>query len=115
MLSIKVLGTPTIVLHNQLVALKTYKSQALLFYLAVNLDLHQRDRLATFLWSEMAVQQARKNLREALGLLRATFGDYIQADREWVTFNQHQPYHLDLTEFVQQLTAARASNDLAGV
>lgn len=115
MLTLKLLGAPTILLDHQPVALKTYKSQALLFYLAVNPGNHRRATLANLLWTELSNEQARKNLRDALSSLRTTCGAYLQTDGQWVAFQRASPYQLDVTTFVEQITTSRARNDLAGV
>lgn len=115
MLTLKLLGTPTILLHRQPISLKTYKSQALLFYLAVNPGNHQRATLATLLWSDLSADQARKNLRDALSLLRTAFGSYVHSDGPLVTFARAAPYQLDVTAFLEQITNSRAKNDRAGV
>lgn len=115
MLTLKLLGAPTILLDQQPVTLKTYKSQALLFYLAVNPGNHRRTTLANLLWTELCNEQARKNLRDTLSQLRTTCGAYLQTDGQWVAFQRTAPYQLDVTTFVEQITTSRARNDLAGV
>ncbi len=113
MLRLKLLGTPTIHLGNRLVALKTSKSQALLFYLAINPGGHSRDVLAALLWTEMSNQQARKNLRDALVSLRAIFGDYLGIEVHKLTFNHELPSEIDVKDFVMAVTRGRAVGDPA--
>jgi len=52
------------------------KPQALLAYLAVNIDQPQsRDKLATLLWGDCPDYKARQNLRQCVSRLRKTFCD----------------------------------------
>jgi DNA-binding SARP family transcriptional activator/tetratricopeptide (TPR) repeat protein len=65
---------------------RTRKHFALLIYLAVEPGIpHRRDRLATVLWGEADVDEARHSLATALSMIRGKLGpDILQADRETV-------------------------------
>ncbi|MEZ4864298.1 MAG: BTAD domain-containing putative transcriptional regulator [Caldilineaceae bacterium] len=77
----------------------TRKAQALLLYLATTQMPQSRDRVASLLWPEMAVQQARNNLRRILPNLRKLMGDHLTIDYQAVTFNRNAPYVLDIEVF----------------
>lgn len=84
------------------------KVAALLAYLAVTRRAHQRDALATLLWSEMDDAAAANNLRQALSNLRKLVAPYLSIARDTVQFGSHLPVSLDVTAFEQALSAARS-------
>ena len=113
MLKLKLLGMPAIFLGDTTITLKTNKSQALLYYLAVNRGFHSRDLLADLFWPHMQTQQARKNLRDALSQLRAQIGDYLLVDRQKLALNTALPYASDAEKFLHQIEQGKLTNNLA--
>lgn len=121
-LYLHLLGTPQILLDDQpLTGFATSKAKALLFYLAVTAHTgaaqpipHSRDTLATLLWSELADTQAKQNLRTVLPDLRRLVGDYVQVDRQSVTFDRTCPHWLDVEELRRGLAPSPAAGTLAG-
>jgi predicted ATPase/DNA-binding SARP family transcriptional activator len=85
------------------------KVPALLAYLAVTRRAHQRDALATLLWSEMGDAAAANNLRQALSNLRKLVDPYLTIGRETVQFCRDCPVDLDVATFEQAIAAARAA------
>lgn len=85
------------------------KVAALLAYLAVTRRAHQRDALATLLWSEMSDAAAANNLRQALSNLRKLVDPYLTIARETVQFCCDRPVDLDVAAFEQAIAAARAA------
>lgn len=65
---------------------RTRKHFALLIYLAVEPGIpHRRDRLATLLWGDAEVDEARHSLATALSMIRGRLGaETLDADREAV-------------------------------
>ena len=65
---------------------RTRKHFALLIYLAVEPGIpHRRDRLATLLWGDAEVDEARHSLATALSMIRGRLGtDLLDAERESV-------------------------------
>lgn len=84
------------------------KVTALLAYLAVTRRAHQRDALATLLWSEMDDSAAANNLRQALSNLRKLVAPYLSIERDTVQFCSDLPVRLDVAAFEQALIAARS-------
>ena len=84
------------------------KVTALLAYLAVTRRAHQRDALATLLWSEMDDAAAANNLRQALSNLRKLVDPYLSISRDTVQFCSNLPVSLDVAAFEQTLSAARS-------
>lgn len=84
------------------------KVTALLAYLAVTRRAHQRDALATLLWSEMDDSAAANNLRQALSNLRKLVAPYLSIERDTVQFCSDLPATLDVAAFEQSLVAARS-------
>ncbi len=61
---------------DKLVKIAGKKNQALLAYLAANVDRAQpRERLAGLLWGDRFDEQARQSLRQAISKLRKDLGD----------------------------------------
>lgn len=96
-LELQLLGAPQIRLNAQsLHPILTGKPLALLLYLAVTGQPHTRDVLATVLWSELSIQQARNNLRYVLPILRRVVAPYLQVTTQTISFNRQAPYWLDV-------------------
>lgn len=96
-LELQLLGAPQIRLNTQsLHPVLTGKPLALLLYLAVTGQPHTRDVLATVLWSELSIQQARNNLRYVLPILRRVVAPYLQVTTQTISFNRQAPYWLDV-------------------
>jgi DNA-binding SARP family transcriptional activator len=108
-LRLNLLGTPQLLRGGQpLTGFATSKAQALLFYLAVMAQasgepavVHSRETLTTLLWGEMPEVKARRNLRAVLPDLRRLVGDYLQIDRQSITFDTDRPFELDVQQFLQ--------------
>ncbi|MFN8489914.1 MAG: tetratricopeptide repeat protein [Caldilineaceae bacterium] len=106
-------GAPILTLGEQpLTGLITGKALALFVYLAVTGQPHSRDMLADLLWSELANQQARNNLRYVLSDLRQVVGDYLTITPQRIRFNQESPYWLDVEALRTTLAAKPATVDL---
>jgi DNA-binding SARP family transcriptional activator len=96
-LQFRLLGQPQITWGGQpLNDFTTRKAQALLIYLASTGYRHSREKLAGLFWPDMPDGQALKNLRTILPGLRQLVGPYLIVTREAITFDQAQPYWLDV-------------------
>ncbi|MCB0062645.1 MAG: hypothetical protein KDE19_11040, partial [Caldilineaceae bacterium] len=84
-------------------AFLTDKARALLVYLALEPQVHQRDQLAQLLWSGYSKESARNSLRQALHLLRqflpATETPWLLLTRQTVQTNPAAPIAVDVTIF----------------
>jgi predicted ATPase/DNA-binding SARP family transcriptional activator len=101
------LGPPHIELDGAPVTLSLSKAQALLAYLAVTGEAHNREALATLLWPESDANHARASLRGVLRELNATLGPpWIQADRTRVELNTARGVWLDVAAFEAAFEAA---------
>ncbi len=74
------------------------KVQALLVYLAVTGQVHQRTTLAHMFWGDMPDVKADQNLRKALHNLRQLLGSHLTITRTTVAFDRTAPYWLDVEE-----------------
>ncbi len=74
-LSFSFLGTPRFQRDGEVVDIPAAKAAALLAYLALNRLPQSRERLLDLLWSESAVEAARKNLRNLLWTVHKALGD----------------------------------------
>lgn len=88
-------------------AFMSNKAPALLAYLAMNQQAHQRDLLATLLWGELSDADARNNLRQVLTNLRKVVDPYLIVTRETIGFNPAAPYWLDVETFERHLATSR--------
>jgi DNA-binding SARP family transcriptional activator len=81
-------GTPRIERENRPVALPRSKALALLAYLLISRQPHERVELAALLWPELDDAGARNGLRRELSMLRAALGsELLIADRRHVALN----------------------------
>ena len=86
------------------------KAPALLAYLVVTGQPHQRDALAALLWGEMSDADARNNLRQTLTNLRKLLEPNLIITRETVSWNTAVPHTLDAAQFENHLQTSRAAN-----
>ncbi|MEZ4862433.1 MAG: BTAD domain-containing putative transcriptional regulator [Caldilineaceae bacterium] len=97
-----------------LTTFQTDKSRALLAYLAIEGQVHQRTTLAQFLWPGYSDASARNSLRQALHQLRQLLPDaeagplWLLITRQTVQFNPDAPIRVDVTIFAQLLTTCAA-------
>src|SRR5260221_1324925 len=109
-LRLDVLGSPAVFHDGSRLTFALRKAQALLLYLAVEGGLHPRSKLAALLWPDSEPSDARKNLRNALALLRSLFANsdaspsqpsQLLIEPELLGLNLQVPLELDL-DVVQQ-------------
>ena len=104
MLELKLLGSPQILLDGQPVSgLAAAKSQALLFYLAVNGRPQSRLALAGLLWPDKREADALANLRQALYHLRNALPDYLEVNRLTVALTAALPCQVDAVRFEMEV------------
>ena len=105
MLALYLIGTPVVELDEAPIEdFGSAKVQALLFYLALNPEMHARDSLAALLWPEMSDRKALTNLRNTLSNLRKRIGDYLLTTRYTATLDRSRPFYLDVEEQTHLLT-----------
>src|SRR6266699_263612 len=75
LLRLAVLGAPEVFHDGSRLTFSLRKAQALLLYLAVDGGMHSRSKLAAFLWPDSESFDARKSLRNAIGVLRCMLAD----------------------------------------
>ena len=87
-LELRLLGNPQIIFEGQQVhAISSFKSQALLFYLAMIDGKVSRVALAGLLWADKSDDEARVNLRQALRQVVKVLPDSIIATRDTLAIN----------------------------
>lgn len=75
-LTISLVGRPSIMFRGRLVELRTQKASAVLSYLALTEAKHERrERLVGLLWSRSDEEKARASLRQVVRELRSAFDD----------------------------------------
>jgi predicted ATPase/DNA-binding SARP family transcriptional activator len=103
-LSLQLMGAPRITFDDVPLKIETRKASALLFYLAVTGETHTRDTLATMFWPESDPSHARGALRRVLAALNKTpLKEYLDADRETLTFYRGSGCTLDVELFKNRL------------
>ncbi|MFZ4656061.1 MAG: eIF2A-related protein [Caldilineaceae bacterium] len=107
MLELKLLGSPQILLAGRPVSgISAVKSQALLFYLAVNGRPQSRLALAGLLWPDKREVDALANLRQALYHLRNALPDSLAINRLTVALNPALPCQVDAMLFETEIAEA---------
>lgn len=89
----------------------TSKAPALLSYLVLSGRTVARERLAEMFWGEMSDTDAKNNLRQVLANLRHLLPLHVVTTRESVTFDQTQPFLLDVQLFEEHLRVADEAAD----
>ena len=106
LLELAFLGAPEITINGQLADIKRRKAVALLAYLAVTNQRHQRDTLATLFWPQLDEKQARANLRYTLWTLRQSLGDeLLEVDRQ--SIGLRSGFKVDTERFMQNVKEAK--------
>ena len=114
-LQLTCLGDFAITLAGEpLVAFQTDKMRALLIYLVLEGQPHQRSVLAQVLWPGYSDESARHSLRQSLHQLRLLLRDgdgegapWLLTTRQTVQFNPAAAVALDVTRFAQLLAETR--------
>ena len=115
-LRLAVFGSPEVFHDGRRLTFALRKALALLLYLAVEGGLHPRSKLAAFLWPDSEPSDARKNLRNALALLRSPPADpeaspalhaHLLSEHELLGLNPQALLELDLDAVQQAYTAAQ--------
>ena len=84
------------------------KAQALLCYLAVTGQQHDRLFLAGLLWPEMPEASALSNLRKTVAVLHHYVDEHVHITRRSLAFDFAAPHRLDVREFERAVTRSRA-------
>lgn len=102
MIRIKVLllGTPKTIYNGHLVTFPFKKAEALFYYLMVRKQA-TRDELVNLLWAELDENVAKKNLRNAIYMLRRVFEEEIvrSPQRSIVVLNEEISWEIDIEQF----------------
>src|SRR5437763_15809148 len=113
LLRVAVLGPPEVFHDGSRLSFALRKAQALLLYLSVQGGMHSRSKLAALLWPDSESSDARRTLRNALGLLRSLLADptprqeaHLLIQGELIGLNPRAPLELDLDVVQQAYTAA---------
>jgi DNA-binding SARP family transcriptional activator len=102
------LGSPRIECNGKMVAVETRKAMALLAYLAVTRQTHNRDILAALLWPEQDQTRARGALRTTLSVLhKALWKSGLEITRETISLDPTASFWLDVTQFQALLAQCR--------
>src|SRR5258707_1144083 len=116
LLRLNVLGPPEGYHNGSRLTFALRKAQALLLYLAVERGMHPRSKLAALLWPDSDPPDARRTLRNALGLLRSLLADsdsapaqhtHLLSQGDLIGLNPQVPLELDLVVVQQAYTAAQ--------
>lgn len=108
-LRIHLLGAPRCESEGRAVEFTRRKTLALLAYLAVTSQPHDRDALATLFWPEYDQASARANLRRTLSQLKETLSDErLDISRMQIALDPHADIWLDVAEFQSLLAAVDA-------
>jgi predicted ATPase/DNA-binding SARP family transcriptional activator len=99
-LTIFLLGAPQIEINQKPVEVDTRKAIALLAYLAINPQPHQREALSTLLWPEVDESHGRAALRRTLSALnKALDGPFLDISRDQIGLQAGAPVWVDVSEF----------------
>src|SRR5258708_38631199 len=116
LLRLAVLGPPEVYHDGSRLSFALRKAQALLLYLAVEGGQHPRSKLAALLWPDSEASDARRTLRNALGLLRSLLADshsapaqhtHLLSQGELIGLNPQAPLELDLAVGQQASSAVQ--------
>ena len=112
-LQLSLLGPFQVCWANQIITnYRTDKVRALLAYLVVEPQPHERSKLAGLFWPEMHESTALRNLSQTLSRLRDVIHDaqtrpsFLQVSRQTVQWNPTSDYELDVAQFLSEVQPA---------
>lgn len=112
LLTITLLGSPTVVLNGRSLRFGSVKAIALLAYLATSGMLHDRSELAVLLWPESDNKRARGALRYTLSLLKKELGDdFLLVNRRQIGLNATAAWEADVVTLRRLLAPALGAED----
>lgn len=82
-LSVKLLGSPTVKFNNSKITFPYKKSEALFYYVCVNKKV-SRDEAINIFWADSNEETARKNLRDALYKIKTSINENVFASSKSV-------------------------------
>ena len=107
LLTITLLGSPTVVLNGRSLQFGSVKAIALLAYLATSGMLRDRSELAVLLWPESDSKRARGALRYTLSLLKKELSDdFLLVNRRQIGLNPQASWQVDVVSVRQALAPA---------
>ena len=113
-LALHLLGSPQLYLDNAPINTERRKAVALLAYLAIEREPHQRAALSALLWPDYDQSKAFTNLRHTLWEIQQSIGeDWLVTDRETIGFNAERDLWLDVRQFEALLAQSRAQKNVA--
>ncbi|MGD9569538.1 MAG: BTAD domain-containing putative transcriptional regulator [Sedimentibacter sp.] len=77
-ISVKILGTPSVKLNNKQITFPYKKSEALFYYVCINKKV-SREEATNMFWSDSNEETARKNLRDAIYKIKTSIDENIFA------------------------------------
>lgn len=105
-LQLSLLGSPHILVNGRSLEVDRHKAIALLTYLAVTAERHQRQTLATLFWPNHDDKRAHANLRHVLWVLKKACGStWWDIDRRSVRLRAG--YRLDIDLFQEKIRSAQ--------
>ncbi len=108
-LRLYLLGSPRLERNGAVVEMDTRKALALLAYLAVTSQEHQRDTLSALLYPDYAQSNAKASFRRTLSTLNAALGKgVLKIRREAVGLDSGGELWVDLVEFRRRLAGCAA-------
>jgi DNA-binding SARP family transcriptional activator len=111
-LALYLIGSPRVELDGEEVHIPRRKATALLAYLAVTGQAHQRDALATLPWPEHDQSSARAEVRRTLSQLNRILGHgWLAADSETAGLDPDPDACLDVRTFQDCLAQCEAHGD----
>ncbi|MCK8060991.1 MULTISPECIES: BTAD domain-containing putative transcriptional regulator [unclassified Fusibacter] len=89
MIRVTVFGEPGVYLNNQQVRFPFKKAEGLFYYMAIHKEV-TRERLIHLFWADLEDQSAKKNLRNALYIIKTLFGPgiFITQTRQTISINE---------------------------
>ena len=105
-LEVFLLGSPRILCDGSPIEFDARKNLALITYLGVTRECHNREALVTLLWPESEPSRTRAILRRNLSVLKKALSDeYLLVDRETVGLNFEKSIWSDVLQFHQLVTS----------
>lgn len=114
-LEVYLFGSPRVERDGKILEADTRKATAMLAYLAITGEGHNRDTLAALLWPDADQRRARAALRRTLSALKAMLGNtFLETTRESITLKPSAGMWVDVEQFQRHLAACLTHGHASG-
>ena len=114
-LTIRLFGSPEILLGDRPIPRLQPKQRAILYYLAATGEQHLRSQVAALFWRDLSDKNALSNLRKAVQQFSQLFPHHFTADNHTLELRADEPLWVDVRIFQERLASYESTGQIAAL